>query len=72
MDLMLHVAEKICRREVAEYMGLVKRLPVREYIPNRNSVLNLKIRLRVHEGVHEDAHGESEIASLNPDWESLY
>jgi hypothetical protein len=72
MDLMLHVAEKIYRREVAEYTDLIKRLLVREYIPNQNSVLNLRIRLRVHGGAHEDAHGESENASLNPDWESLY
>jgi hypothetical protein len=72
MDLMLHVAEKIYHREVVEYTDLIKRLLVREYIPNRNSVLNLRIHLRAHEDENEDVHGESENASLNPDWESPY
>ena len=69
---MLHAVEKVYRREVAEYTDLIKRLLVREYIPNRNSVLNLRIHRRVHGGAHVGAHGGDGGVSVNPDWESLY
>jgi hypothetical protein len=71
MDLMLHAGGKVYHREVVEYTGLIKRLLDREYIPNRNSVLNLRILLRVHEDAH--AHeGVHEGAHVNPERESLY
>jgi hypothetical protein len=71
MDLMLHAGGKVYHREVVEYTGLIKRLLDREYIPNRNSVLNLRNFLRVHGGVHEGVHGGAH-EDVNPERESLY